>query len=252
MKSVWERYANWVDYRSLPERGAIFAGLLMLLAALFYLLMFEPADIGQRAAESQMQANLTTIRKLEKEIARSAGESGVDPNVASRARLAQLSARTRDVEQAIEANKKDLVAPEQMVAMLEAVISRQQDVKLVSLVKLPVRGLDSFNAAPAVPATANPAPMNLAGAAAALGGQPPAPQPGALPPVAPEELVFMHGMQITVEGSYQNLVNYVRQLEALPVRMVWGNMILTAKAYPTSVLTLEVYTLSLEKKWLNL
>jgi MSHA biogenesis protein MshJ len=233
MKTLWERYASWVDYHSLPQRGAIFAGLLSVLGAFFYLLALDPAAGVQRAAEKQMQTDMATIRKLEKEITRSAGATVKDPDAENRSRLKQLTDDTREVELAIEANKKDLVSPEQMASMLEAVLNRQNGLKLVSLAKLPVRGLDGFNAAPAAPAM-------------------PAQAQGVPPSASPDQLVFMHGMQITVEGSYQNLFGYVQQLESLPIRLVWGNMSLAAREYPTSTLTLEVYTLSLEKKWLNL
>jgi MSHA biogenesis protein MshJ len=233
MKALWDRCASWVDDHGLEQRGAIFAGLLLVLGAFFYLLALEPAASAQRAAESQLETDMATIRKLEKEITRTAGTTVKDPDAENRIRMKRLTDETREVELAIEANKNDLVSPEQIASMLEAVLNRQSGLRLVSLAKLPVRGLDGFDAAPAAPSV--PTQQQLA------------PQS-----TSPDQLVFMQGMQITVEGSYQNLVGYVQQLESLPIRLVWGNMSLAAREYPTSALTLEVYTLSLEKKWLNL
>jgi MSHA biogenesis protein MshJ len=232
MKALWERYASWVDDKDLQQRGAIFVVLLLVLGTGFYLLGLDPAANAQRAAENQMETDMATIRKLEKEITRTAGTMHKNPDAENRLRLKRLTDETTEVEIAINANKKDLVSPEQMAAMLEAVLRRQNGLKLVSLAKLPVRGLDGFNAAPTAVSI-------------------PAQQP-ASPSVPQDQLVFMHGMQLTVEGSYQNLVGYVQQLESLPIRLVWGNMSLAAREYPTSALTLEVYTLSLEKTWLNL
>ena len=41
-------------------------------------------------------------------------------------------------------------------------------------------------------------------------------------------------------------------LQGLPVRVVWGKLGLRVNAYPTATLSLTLYTLSLEKQWLNI
>ena len=63
--------------------------------------------------------------------------------------------------------------------------------------------------------------------------------------------MYKHGVQITVRGSYADLTQYMAALENLPTRMFWGMAKMNVVQYPTSELTLTLYTLSLDKTWLQ-
>lgn len=55
-----------------------------------------------------------------------------------------------------------------------------------------------------------------------------------------------------MQGSYLDLLSYLRTLEALPWHMLWGRISLVADKYPQSTLTITIYTLSLNETWLSL
>ncbi len=63
--------------------------------------------------------------------------------------------------------------------------------------------------------------------------------------------MYKHGVQITVRGSYADLVQYLTALEKLPTRMFWGTAKMKVVQHPTVELTLTLYTLSLDKTWLQ-
>jgi len=65
-------------------------------------------------------------------------------------------------------------------------------------------------------------------------------------------LLYRHGVELTVEGSFADLLAYCRELEALPQRLLWGPMALSATDYPRVQLQLTLYTLSQDKPWLQL
>ena len=68
---------------------------------------------------------------------------------------------------------------------------------------------------------------------------------------SPEEAqIYKHGVEITVQGTYLDLLAYLAELERLPWRMYWGNLDLKVDEYPQSTLVLTLYTLSLDKAWL--
>ena len=48
------------------------------------------------------------------------------------------------------------------------------------------------------------------------------------------------------------MLNYMRELEALPEHVFWSRSTFTTLEYPKARLNLNLYTLSLENKWLNL
>jgi MSHA biogenesis protein MshJ len=105
-----------------------------------------------------------------------------------------------------------------------------------------------------------PAAIAVAGAlappgalAAATGPAAPAAAaaPGAPPPKLPE-LLFRHGVEITLSGSYLDMIAYMEALEALPTQLFWGRAEFEVDQYPNARLTLTVYTLSMDKKWMKL
>ena len=66
-----------------------------------------------------------------------------------------------------------------------------------------------------------------------------------------QKQVFKHGIQITVRGGYLDMLRYLAALEKMPVQMFWGEVSLSVEKYPDAVLTLTLYTLSLDKTWLT-
>lgn len=112
----------------------------------------------------------------------------------------------------------------------------------------------SLKAAAAVAANGVPPPAAPVPAPAAAPA--PAPVPAAAPAPAivpkPGSLLYRHGVEITVRGNYLDMIDYMAALEGLPTQLFWGGAKLEVEDYPTSRLTLTMYTLSLDPKWLKL
>ena len=88
---------------------------------------------------------------------------------------------------------------------------------------------------------------------AAAGTTPPA--AGAAAPTVvskPRELLYRHGVEIVLQGSYLDMVSYMDALQALPAQLFWGKAELAAGQYPNARLKLTLYTLSLDQKWMQL
>ena len=115
--------------------------------------------------------------------------------------------------------------PERMVQVLEDMLNRDSHVRLVRLRTLPVAAL-----------------MEPAGA--------PAEDTAPKSPAPSKSLVYKHGMELTVEGNYLDLLEYQARLEKLPWRMFFARTSLDAVDYPRVFMTITLYTLSLEKAWL--
>ena len=69
-------------------------------------------------------------------------------------------------------------------------------------------------------------------------------------PLSATDGLFKHGVEITVEGSYQELAAYLARLEQAEAKLLWSSVSLSAENHPRLVLTLTVYSLSLERAWL--
>jgi MSHA biogenesis protein MshJ len=66
-----------------------------------------------------------------------------------------------------------------------------------------------------------------------------------------EKQIYKHGVKITVRGNYADLLQYLTALEKLPSQMFWGVAKLDVVQHPTAELSLTLYTLSLDKTWLQ-
>lgn len=236
----WKRMANWVDNRKLSERGLLFAAIVALLVVVLNQIFLHAASVKIAAQTKQTATDRAATRKLQAEIQKMAAQIVLDPDAENKARLQKLLADEESAQAAIKQSSQDLVAPDQMISMLEAILARQGKLQLVSLTKLPIQSVSTSTLeAPASKAAGGSTAPVVAKASAASGAQ-------------AADVVYKHGVEIVVQGGYLELMDYLAQLENLPVRVVWGNLKLRVDTYPKTTMSLTMYTLSLEKKWLNI
>ena len=65
-------------------------------------------------------------------------------------------------------------------------------------------------------------------------------------------VLYRHGVELTVEGRYADLLAYLRTLEASPQRLLWGSLQLEVLEHPQVLLTLRLHTLSTDTDWVEL
>jgi MSHA biogenesis protein MshJ len=104
-------------------------------------------------------------------------------------------------------------------------IGKNRKLQLLSLRNLPSTGLSP-----------------RAGASSGAAGGPAKPDAGGE--------VFRHTVEVSVGGSYLDLLDYLAALERMPQRVFWDGFELSVVQYPQSVLKLTIYTLSPEQSWL--
>jgi len=59
--------------------------------------------------------------------------------------------------------------------------------------------------------------------------------------------LYRHGLEMTLRGSYFELMQYLSDLEKMPARLLWGGVELQVEQYPEVRLTLRVHTLSTQR-----
>ena len=64
--------------------------------------------------------------------------------------------------------------------------------------------------------------------------------------------LFLHPMRIVVEGSYLDVLDYVRSLENGDWQFNWKRFDFETKGYPKGIATIEIETLSRNEHWLGL
>ncbi|MGD2168279.1 MAG: hypothetical protein PVF63_09240, partial [Gammaproteobacteria bacterium] len=66
-----------------------------------------------------------------------------------------------------------------------------------------------------------------------------------------ESNLYLHGLVIELEGSYLELLAYLKSVEQLPWRIFFGRLDIESLDYPRMKIILELNTLSLEREWLG-
>ncbi|MGZ3237428.1 MAG: MSHA biogenesis protein MshJ, partial [Burkholderiaceae bacterium] len=156
-------------------------------------------------------------------------------DAADRARLNNLKQQYLATQNGLLDMQKGLIAPDKMAGVLEDILRRHGRLQLMSLKTLPVTSLNDAAVGD-----------EKIGAAAS----------GAIKDkailVSDEGTIYKHGVEITVQGGYLDMLNYMNELESMPWQVFWGKAKLNAEEYQQATLVLTLYTLSLDKKWLKL
>jgi len=254
MKQRWKQWSAKFDAMSMRERLMVGSAVLAGIVFIFNTLMIDPALAREKALKSMIMQQRTAISTMSLDVAQREMAALTDPDKDAKQRLGQLTLDNMRRRESLRNMQKGLVAPERMGVLLQQLLGNSR-LKLVSLKTLPARGMsDGKFAEPELAAAPGPAP------APGLSLLPP-PAPGpvasgsaqpAKPSVKQEELLYRHGVQIVVEGSYLDMVAYMQALEAMPEQLFWGKATLNAQQYPKATLSLTLYTLSLDQKWIAL
>jgi MSHA biogenesis protein MshJ len=230
MKDLYKRYAARLDALTERERIAITVAGAALVAFLAYALFLGPDFERRRMLQARMadqDKQIVAAQAQQQELIRALRE---DPDVAVRARIEEKRGQLAELDSQIAALQRALIPPERMAGVLRQLVGRGQGVQVLSLRNLPAVPIGQGGAAqPANQTGTAPVPAQLDSSTA--GG------------------VYKHGVEIVVQGSYFDLLDYVSRLEKQPWQVYWGRTVLAAE-YPKVVVTLTLYTLSLDKSWL--
>ena len=231
MKRLWLRYVGKMDGASLRERAMVFAASAAVLIALLNALLVEPQLVKQRRLSAEVAARQGEMRAMQEKLQVVALARQADPDRDIRRQLDALKQKVSQTEAKLIEEQRKFAPPEQVGVLLGEMLSRNRKLQLVDLRTLPV--------------------ASFAGNAAE-GDKGAAPKPSAAKPAVPVGggQIYRHGVEITVNGSYLDLLAYLKDLEKLPNQLYWGKLELSAVAYPQVTLKLSVYTLSLNLAWL--
>jgi MSHA biogenesis protein MshJ len=206
---------NRFDRLSLRERVLVMMAVLALLVGAFEMLFMRRLDAHRR----ELSLELATVRTEMDAASKAAlAATAADPIAAETRQVAELRAHLAATDAELASQAAGMIAPQRMMQVLHEVLSRQQGVALVSLHYL----------------HATPLPDAQSGAPAGM------PRP------------YLHTVEITVQGSYLDVLAYLRALETLPWRFYWRRLELTTTQYPVNEVRVELGTVSMDSQWTGL
>jgi MSHA biogenesis protein MshJ len=224
VKPYWDRYAALLNARNSRERALIFFMVLVVAWSLLSSLLLDPLLARKKRLAQEVSQQQTEMQQLKAQIETVLSGGQVDPDAATRIRLAALNQKLEQSRAALQGVQQNLVPPERMARLLEDVLTQNRNLKLVSLKTLPVSGVLEMPAESALAKTEEQKPAAPA--------------------------IYKHGVEIAVSGSYAELTRYLDTMEKLPWRMIWGKAEMRVDEHPHVTLTITLYTLSMDKTWM--
>ena len=235
MKAWWLKMSARFDALQRRERVVVSVAVLLGLLLIGYALLVDPAWQRGQDAERRTIASRARLAELDAQLAVLNGPER-QPDAAAQTELKALRAQLGDLNARLRSLESALVPPDKMTVLLEEMIGARSGLRLLSLKNLPARPFPERKpdeVKEGVPAAG-------AGVGAATGSTVRMPTAG----------LYQHSVEIRLEGSYQDLVVYLERLEKSPLKILWSDVALSAAHYPRLVLSLTVYSLSLDRAWL--
>lgn len=222
MQEKIDQFVAKVDSMSLRERAMIFAAVAFAVVSLINTFFLDPLLAKQKSLSSQVTQQQERMKETQAQLTALLQAKQADEHSPQRERIRQLREQIAEGDAYLKATQDKLVPPEKMAALLEQVLVKNASLQLVALDTLPV----TLFIEPSAADVANKV-------------------------VVQEKQIFKHGVKMTVRGNYADLMQYLVALEKMPTQMFWGMAKLNVVQYPNAELTLTLYTLSLDKTWLQ-
>lgn len=230
MKALWQKYAMRLNALSLRERVLALIAVTGVLAVLIWALAVDsPAKVTKRAS-AEIETHKATIASMEQQKGDLAARLAVHPDQDLLNRIGEIDQQIAEVEKTLGDKSRGLISPERMTSVVKGILQSNTKLRLVALRTIP--------AMPLVEPKAEPANAQSGGATVSQ--------------VKATSGIYKHGIELTVEGAYLDLMRYAEELEALPTHVMWQRTHVDASKFPRVRMTLTLFTLSLEKTWLTL
>ena len=221
MKQFWEQVTRRFDALRPRERVMVFVAGVAIIAGLGFVLAIDSALARHKILTASVDKHRTELAQVQKQNAELSRLLAQDPDAEGRKQIEDLQRRLSGYDTELRGVQQGLVPPKQMAKVLEEMLNRDSPVRLVKLRTLPVAALVE-----------------------------PANGPAAKTPASAKNVVYKHGLELTVEGRYLDLLAYQLRLENLPWRMFFARTNVNSVGYPKVFMTITLYTLSLEEAWL--
>lgn len=217
-----EKFINKIQ--KMDARRQLIGGCIVSLFLILFININILTPINEQAGEDQqeiieLQADIASMKSRMEVILRDVEESLANPQSA---KSLTYKEQLEQLDTALGKFYTELVSPKEMTTILRELISKNPNLKLISLESLP--SLDLF------------AEESDLDELLKFEGRP---------------KLYKRGVSIKFEASYFDTVAYLKTLEALPKRLFWELFSYTVKEYPIGEVTLTVYTLTTDEGWIG-
>ncbi len=226
-RALVQRARSAFDSRVPRERMLMFFVAVALVGYVADALWVTPAFKQWAQARARHSTATAGLHQLNDDVARQGAESRAQEQQLKRD-LDQLRERVQRTDAELHQVGTSLIPAADMLPVLERMLAQVGGLRL--------RAMQSLGRTELV-GSAIPAAMAASAAGAKADAGP---------------VLYRHGFELTLEGSYADLLAYLQALEAMPQHVLWGGVQFKVEQHPRALLTLRLYTLSLDRSWLEI
>jgi MSHA biogenesis protein MshJ len=228
IKQQWDKLNEKINSISVRERVLIFAAAAFLVVSLVNAFLLDPQLAKQKRMTEQVVQQQEKIKEIQSQVEGIIQAKNAQSTSPLHLQLNKVKEEIAEGNLFLKSNRENLVEPDKMADLLRQVLSKNLNLQLVNLQTLPVTPLFEMGNETATTATAV---QNTEKA---------------------ESQIYKHSVELTVKGNYLDLLQYLSALERMPTQMFWAKVKMNVVKYPDAELTLNLYTLSLDKVWLQI
>ncbi|TEW51670.1 type II secretion system protein GspM [Psychromonas algicola] len=205
-------FASKFNAFSLRERVMVFAAVIVCFAGGLYLWVVEPFVITSMKQHEQLQTihREQSLVKLQIEQVHSAKLAGVQQK--TNAEITRLQQELQSLDNALTEPLTQFVDPKMMPSVLYQVLAQSKQLKV---------NIEHLKSLPVSPFYTELELQNEQTAA-----------------------IYKHTLEVKLTGSYDDLYQYLRRLQALEAPLYWHALLYEVSKYPLASVTLQMYTLS--------
>ena len=221
---------SMIDKLSTRERVMVMLGVLAVIFMIWDTFMIVPLQSSNKTLLNQRITIQGQVADLQNRLVIA---NGLLKNTTRKKLISDISLLEKKIigfDEKILERLQGRVAPEYMIAMLRDVLNKNQRLELLSISNLPAEPLTSKEQqetdSRGKKISSKPVDPDLAG-------------------------VFMHSLELKLEGRYLNILEYLQALEVLPWKIFWDHVKLQVLEYPKVRVQIKVHTFSLKDGWLS-
>lgn len=188
--------------------------ILLLISVAQYGLGYTLGWYQMMSVDDQIAQRQRQVQQFENQLAELRRQQENPQQQQLQARIDRLETELDQIGEQLTRLTDELVAPDEMVRVVQQLLNAQTGLTLTRFSTLPVTTTESTS--------------NDSGAA-----------------------LYRHSVRLELEGSFNALARYIRLLETANWQIYWQSLDYRIVSYPTGLATLTLYTLSEDEVWLD-
>ena len=202
---------------------------MVIVAVAYFILqslLIDPVIDERKKIVRQLQVMQqdVTQQQSQREVLTAQLAVGIDKKKIKQFEAFQLELNT--LNKRIDESVKTMVPPKEMAVVLEGLLEKGTDLKLLSLENKAVYAVVNKDEG------GENIQKKSVGSAA-------------------QETLYNHGFILRLSGNYMSVIDYFESLSALPWRFYWDDLRYKVESYPNAEITLEIHTISTYEEWIG-